>query len=241
MIRAVFVWLVFLWPSTSLASDPVLLASEGDFPPFNFIDPAGNLRGFERDLGDELCRRAELDCIWVITSWDGIIDGLQRGDYDAILAGMAATSDRARVIDFSDEYMPGGSNATFAARHSFIDLRTSRIAVQTGTVQHRWLLDNGYAAVPFDRTEDAVAALWSGTADAVFADGTYINAAQASLSGRLSMLDSVTIPTPGTAIGLQRGDSVLRTTFNLALSEMRSDGALERLVKKWFTPGTAEF
>ena len=35
----------------------VRLGTEGAYPPFNFLDDAGNVAGFERELGDELCNR----------------------------------------------------------------------------------------------------------------------------------------------------------------------------------------
>ncbi|MCE8471310.1 transporter substrate-binding domain-containing protein, partial [Rhodovulum sulfidophilum] len=49
----------------ALAQDVVRLATEGAYPPYNFINDAGDVDGFERDLGDELCKRAELNCTWV--------------------------------------------------------------------------------------------------------------------------------------------------------------------------------
>ena len=43
----------------------VRMGTEGAYPPYNFINDAGEVDGFERDLGDELCARAELTCEWV--------------------------------------------------------------------------------------------------------------------------------------------------------------------------------
>lgn len=43
----------------------VRLGTEGAYAPWNFINDAGDVDGFERELGDELCIRAELTCEWV--------------------------------------------------------------------------------------------------------------------------------------------------------------------------------
>ena len=54
-------------------SDTVRMGTEGAYPPFNFINEAGEIDGLERELGDELCRRADLECEWVTNEWDSMI------------------------------------------------------------------------------------------------------------------------------------------------------------------------
>ncbi len=51
------------------AQDTVRLGTEGAYPPYNFLDDSGEVAGFERELGDELCARAELECTWVTNDW----------------------------------------------------------------------------------------------------------------------------------------------------------------------------
>ena len=50
--------------SMAMAQDVVRLGTEGAYPPWNFINDSGEVDGFERELGDELCKRAELNCQW---------------------------------------------------------------------------------------------------------------------------------------------------------------------------------
>ncbi len=74
--------------STGLAmAQTVRLGTEGAYPPYNFINDAGEVDGFEREMGDELCKRAALTCEWVTNDWDSIIPNLQSGNYDVIIAG----------------------------------------------------------------------------------------------------------------------------------------------------------
>lgn len=72
----------------------IRMGTEGAYPPWNFLNDAGEVDGFERELGDELCRRAELTCEWVTNDWDSIIPNLVSGNYDTIIAGMSITDER---------------------------------------------------------------------------------------------------------------------------------------------------
>ena len=78
--------------STFAMADTVRLGTEGAYEPWNFINDAGEIDGFEREVGDELCARAELTCEWVTNDWDSIIPNLVSGNYDVIIAGMSITA-----------------------------------------------------------------------------------------------------------------------------------------------------
>ena len=98
--------LIAVSPACRPGSDEIRMGTEGAFPPYNFINDRGEVDGFERELGDELCRRAELECTWVINDWDSIIPDLVAGHYDTIIAGMSITDERDEVIDFTHAYFP---------------------------------------------------------------------------------------------------------------------------------------
>ena len=80
--------------STAATAQTVRMGTEGAYPPYNFINDAGDVDGFEREVGDELCKRANLTCEWVVNEWDSIIPNLVSGNYDTIIAGMSITDFR---------------------------------------------------------------------------------------------------------------------------------------------------
>ncbi|MEX6507478.1 transporter substrate-binding domain-containing protein [Jiella sp. M17.18] len=90
----------------------VNIGTEGAFPPWNSTKPDGTLEGFEIDLGQDLCKRMNVKCNFVVQSWEGIIPALQAGKFDAIMSGMSATKKREEVIDFTQPY--GSTGQTFA-------------------------------------------------------------------------------------------------------------------------------
>ena len=95
-------------------AETVRLGTEGAYAPWNFVNDAGEIDGFERELGDELCKRAELTCEWVKNDWDSIIPNLVSGNYDTIIAGMSITDERDEVIDFTQPYTPPDPSAYVA-------------------------------------------------------------------------------------------------------------------------------
>jgi octopine/nopaline transport system substrate-binding protein len=90
----------------------VRIGTEGAYAPWNATDTAGKLVGFEIDLGNEICKRQNLQCEWVAQAFDGIIPALQAGRFDAIMAGMSITERRLETIDFTQPY--AGTPSIFA-------------------------------------------------------------------------------------------------------------------------------
>ncbi len=86
------------------ANNVIRLATEGAYPPWNAVNSAGQLEGFEVELADELCKRAEVECSLEQAAWSGIIPSLQQGKFDVIIAGMSITEKRKKKITFSRPY-----------------------------------------------------------------------------------------------------------------------------------------
>ena len=218
----------------ALAQDTtVRIASEGAYPPWNFINDANELHGFERQLGDELCTRAELTCEWVINDWDTIIPNLVAGNYDAIMAGMSVTEARQEVISFTLEYRKPepSSYVTLAGNdESVID---GVVAVQSNTIHAGYVAETDASLVEFPTPDETVAAVRSGEADAVLANHSFLAPIVEQSNGELIIVGKISIG-GGDAMGLRQSDDELRETFDAAISEMRQDGSLNELIAKWF-------
>ncbi|MEF2071177.1 transporter substrate-binding domain-containing protein [Consotaella aegiceratis] len=89
----------------------VNIGTEGAFPPWNSTNADGTLEGFEIDLADDLCKRMNVECHYVVQAWNGIIPALQAGKFDVIMSGMSQTEKRKEVIDFTQPY--GSTGQTF--------------------------------------------------------------------------------------------------------------------------------
>jgi len=218
----------------ALAQDVVRMGTEGAYPPYNFINDAGEVDGFERSLGDELCARAQLTCEWVTNDWDSIIPNLTSGNYDTIIAGMSITDERDEVIDFTQAYIPPASSL-FLGMDEGMSLEGATIAAQTNTVQSGYIATlEGVTLIEFATPDETVAAVRNGEADAVFADGDYLTPIADEDAELAIILDPVQIG-GGVGMGLREGDALI-ATFDAQITAMKQDGTLNAMIVEWFGP-----
>jgi polar amino acid transport system substrate-binding protein len=222
------------------AAQTVRMGTEGAYPPYNFINDAGEVDGFERELGDELCKRAGLTCEWVVNDWDSIIPNLQSGNYDTIIAGMSITDERKKVIAFTQNYIPPAASA-FMAASADADLAGGVIAAQTGTIQAGHIAETGATLLEFATPDETVAAVRNGEADAVFADKDFLAPIAAESGGSLMMVGDDVPLGGGVGMGLRQSDTELAAKFDAAITAMKADGTLNTMITKWFGAGAKTF
>lgn len=210
----------------------VRMGTEGAYPPYNLINDAGEVDGFERHLGDGLCKRAELDCTWVTNDWDSIIPNLVSGNYDTILAAMSITDERKQVIAFTQPYLPPAPSS-YVALSEDVDLKGGVVAAQTGTVQSSYVAESGATLLEFANIDEVLAAVRNGEADAGFGDHGVVQPYIVEGGDLIFVGDQVSLD-EGIGIGLRQSDDELREKLNAAIASMKEDGSLNALITEWF-------
>ncbi|WP_283638915.1 transporter substrate-binding domain-containing protein [Marinovum algicola] len=213
-------------------SGTVRLGTEGAYPPFNFLNDAGEVDGFEREVGDELCARAELTCEWVTNEWDSIIPNLVSGNYDAIIAGMSITDEREEVIDFTQNYTQPDPSSYLGMAGTEIDPAGAVIAAQAGTIQAAHIAEIGATLLEFANPEETIGAVRDGEADAVLADKSFLTP-YAEESAELDFVAEDILLGGGIGMGFRESDAELRAKFDAAIQSMKEDGSLNALIEKW--------
>ena len=224
----------------SAFAQTVRMGTEGAYPPYNFINDSGEVDGLERELGDELCARAELTCEWVKNDWDSIIPNLVSSNYDTIMAGMSITDERDEVIDFTQDYYPPTESA-YVALSEGVDLEGGIVSAQTATIQAGYVAESGATLVEFATPEETIAAVRNGEADAVFADYDYLLPLVEESGGELMFVGEGVPLGGGVGMGLRESDTELRDKFDAAITSMKEDGSLNALLDKWFGEGVGTY
>ncbi|MEM1067195.1 MAG: transporter substrate-binding domain-containing protein, partial [Pseudomonadota bacterium] len=207
------------------------MGTEGAYPPWNFINDAGEVDGFERELGDELCKRAELTCEWVTNEWDSIIPNLVSGNYDVIIAGMSITDERDEVIDFTSNYTPPDPSA-YVAMSEDVDVDGGVVAAQVGTIQAGFIAESGATLVEFATPDETIAAVKNGEADAVLADKSFLAPIVEADADLMFVGDDVPLG-DGVGMGIRETDAELKAKFDAAIQSMKDDGTLNAMIAKW--------
>ena len=223
------------------ASHAVRMGTEGAYPPYNFINDSGEVDGFERELGDELCKRAGLAFTWVVNEWDSIIPNLVSGNYDTIIAGMSITDERDEVIDFTQAYKKSDPSAYVALSGESVDVAGGVIAAQVNTVQSSYVSSSGATLVEFATPDETIAAVKNGEADAVFANRSYLKPIVEESGGELAFYGDLVDIAKGVGMGVRESDGELKAKMDAAIASMKADGTLNAMLVKWFGPDEGQF
>ncbi|NJM83244.1 MAG: amino acid ABC transporter substrate-binding protein [Tabrizicola sp.] len=215
--------------------EPVTIGTDAPFPAYTFQDEAGTITGFERDVMDEICARAMLDCAWVDANFENLIPGLQTGRFDIVLGGMAITAERRLRVDFTMPYHYADDIEWFVGRPGAPEPEVAMVAVQSGTVHHDHLRQNRYRHRAYATEKEVLDALISGKADLAFGPYEAREDIDALLSANgMDFLYTATVPDEGVAMAVCKGNAALLARLNAALTAMEADGTLDRLETVWF-------
>lgn len=217
----------------------VTIGTNAEYPPFEFVDDAGNITGFDYELMNAIAQEAGFDVEFVNTRWDGIFVALASGEFDAVISAATITPERAETVDFSDPYFNAGQRITIRADDAEIsepeDLAGKSVGVQTGTTGDIWLTEETNAeVVRYDENTLAFQALANGDVDAAVADGpTAVDIVQANPEMNLTVLDGVyTDEEYGIAVNQEL--TALLSAINSGLASVRASGEYDQIYDKYF-------
>ena len=248
--------IIMVFMSANLAcgamSKPVKVATEGAYPPYNDLNEAGEVIGFERVMGDELCRRAELECVWEVHDWESIIASLVDERFDVIIAGMTITEERDKFIDFTQPYVPPspsvyvaqsgpGASAIGARLNQPTEGAGVHVAAQGATIHSDYLAREGFDHSLYDLVPSAMEALLRGEADVVFADSRFVRESMAQYGNKLNIVGPEVYIGAGVGVGIREADVDLKEELNRAITSMKEDGSLNELIREWFGPDARTF
>ena len=224
----------------------IRIGTEGAYPPFNNLNAKGEVEGFEIDYVNMLCGKMKVKCTWVAQDWDGIIPALLSSKYDIIVAGMNATDERKKKVDFTHVYtlVPPAfiaSKNAKTAETSPAALKGKVIGAQASTI-HMNFLEKYYkdsTLKGYPTQEEANLDLANGRLDYVIADKValldFINAKGKDCCKMIAdVVRDPVIHGEGVGMAVRKEDQDLKEMFNKAIDESIKDGSFKAIATKYF-------
>lgn len=84
----------------------LIIGFEAGYPPMEYTDDSGlEYIGFDVDLAKELASMFGLEVEFVNTTFDGVFAGLDKGQYDMIIAAVSITPERQAAYEMTEPYV----------------------------------------------------------------------------------------------------------------------------------------
>ena len=229
--------------ATGAQAEVLKIATEGAYPPFNYVDSDNKLHGFDVDITNALCERMKVECTIVAQDWEGIIPALLAKKYDAVVASMIATDERKKKIAFTNHYYRTPLSVAVAKDSDITDAQTSfkgrTVGAQASSTQAIYAEDHygpAGADVKFYPTlDEANSDLAAGRVDGVIAD-KFPLLAWAETAGKdcCKIIGDVQGTTADASIAVRKEDNALRERLNKALDEIVADGTYKKISSRYF-------
>ncbi len=224
----------------------VRFAMDATYPPFESLDPSGQIVGFDKEIGDAVCAKMKVTCEFANTAWEGIIPGLLANKYDAILSSMSITEERKQQVDFTDKVY-NTPPAIAVPKDSKIagitpeDLDGVTMGAQTSTTHANYAQEKlpGVEVKIYPSPDEYKLDLTNGRLDAAIDDVVVLDAWVKSPDGACCKILGTLTPDPvihgaGAGIAIRKEDTELCDMFNKAIEEIRADGTYQKIKEKYF-------
>ncbi len=230
-----------------LGGKNVVVVTENAYPPLQFIDPkTGDQIGWEYDAMNEIAKRLNMNVEYQNTSWDAMIQAVSDAQYDLGMTGITIKEDRAEKVDFSDPYMRSqmfmlvrGDEDRFTDAKGFAGLADGLMGAQAGTTPFYvgvYEVLDGNEQNPriklFETFGAQVQALRAGDVDLVLTDGTAGEGYVKASNGALKLIGDP-LGTEDFGFIFPKGSDLV-APINAAIADMKADGTIDALNKKWF-------
>jgi arginine transport system substrate-binding protein len=236
----------FLASSTLFAAPTVVkFAMEATYPPFEYVDGSGQIKGFDVDIANALCQEMKVQCQFSNQPFNSLIPSLQLGKFDALISALGITAEREKQVAFTDSYyQPSGSFvAPLAKNYKLSDVTGKTVGVQTGSTFETYLkkkYGNKVTIKTYASIQETFLDLNTGRIDIVLAD-TPIAQAWLKQDGNNKNYGIVEAPIidaeyfgTGYGIAVRKDNTTLLNSLNKALAAIKANGTYAKLTKEYF-------
>jgi len=218
----------------------LIMGTNAEFAPFEFINEQNEIVGFDIDLANEIANHLGYELVIENMAFDGLIPALEANRIDMVVAAMTITEERQLEVNFSEPYFNAGQVIVVRNDNTDVtgidDLRDGKmIAVQLGTTGDFKAQETASAKeniLAFPQISLAFMELEIGRADAVIVDKPVADRYLTVNEGLRIVGDTLTDEYFGIAV--HKDNTQLLNQINEALETIKESGKYDELISKWF-------
>ena len=213
------------------------VGTNAEFKPFEYLEN-GKIVGFDIDLMEAIGEELGFQVEWVNMSFSGLIPALQSKKIDMIIAGMSATEERKKAVDFSISYHNGKQVIVMNEKDeekfkTLGGLKGMTVGAQLGSIQEKIAMEEGAKDVAsYDSFTGAILDLKQNKIDAVILSSSTVPGYIES-NPTLKPMEYIEPRSGGSAIAVPKGSPELQGKLNKAIEKLKSDGSYDKLIKKY--------
>lgn len=234
-----------LFYANAIEHAKLVVCSEPAQIPYEMINKNGQWIGFDVDMVTAFSNYIATPYEMRDTKWDGIIPALQTAKCDMIASSMAKTSEREKVVSFSDTILEDGVLAASLLKNKNIHIQTNSIqdydkegiliAVPQGTVSDFVAKEKVKHAkiIKYETNGEEFAAFLTGKVDIFLSDKSYVLLTTLAQREKFHIFKNDLLSYE-VAVAFRKGDKELRENFNYFLQEWKKNGGFEKTYNKYF-------
>jgi len=201
--------------------------------PTNFTE----VIGFEKEIADAIAKEMGKKSVLVENEWEGLIPGLQKRRYDAVINGINVTPERQDVVAFSKSYLVSYQQLVINKRREEIQSLDDCAGLTVGTLRSSeaaHYLESYYPSIKRSLYTVELSIfndLAHGRIDAILIDAPvaiYYSAIDPKLKIVGEPIDRIEY-----AVALRKEDKELLTQVNQAIDTLIANGTIRNILERW--------
>ncbi len=216
--------------------EKIYVGTNAEFAPFEYLEN-GKTVGFDMDLMAEISKEIGIEMEIKDMAFDGLLPALQAKKVDMIIAGMTATEERKKAVNFSETYYKANQVIITAEDaddiSNFEGLKGKKVGVILGFTGDVVVSEiAGVEVKKYNAGYAAIMDLKEGKIDAVVLDGEPAKNFVKNNEG--IKITSAEGEKEEYAMAVSKDNADLLKKINTALTTLKENGTYDKLLKKWF-------
>ncbi len=214
----------------------IVMGTNAAFPPFEYYED-NEIKGFDIEISKKVAEKLGVELVIEDMTFDGLINALNSSKIDFIAAGMTATEDKKKNVNFSQAYYNSGQAIIVKKDNTEIksksDLINKKIGVQiatTGAEEAKTI--EGAIISEYNEGAIAIMDMKSGKVDAVILDFEPAKKF-AEQNDTIIVLDEM-LTEEEYSLAVRKEENELKNLIDDVLIEMEQNGEYDKLIEEFF-------